>query len=77
MASAAAQPKDQVNPDIEGDVSNRVQIHALGVGNAPKLAKPKFATKDDSLFAKVANYLRNQLKLKPEDALYLFVKNSF
>ena len=47
-----------VNPDIEGNVSGKVQIHATGVGGAPKLTKPKFATKEDNLFAKIALYLR-------------------
>ena len=49
----------------------------MGVAGAPKLIKAKFATKEDSLFSKVSAYLRNQLKLKPEDALFFFVKNSF
>ena len=66
-----------VNADFDGDTSARVQIHAQGVAGAPKLAKPKFATKCDSQLAKVQTYIRNSLKLKPTDALYLFVKNSF
>ena len=65
------------NADFEGDTSAKVQIHAMGVAGAPKLAKPKFATKCDSQLAKVQNYIRASLKLKPSDSLYLFVKNSF
>ena len=49
----------------------------MGVAGAPKLQKPKFATKEDNLFAKVNLYLRQQLQLRPEDSLFLFVKNSF
>ncbi len=66
-----------INPDIQGDLSGRVTIHATGVAGAPKLVKAKFATKEDTLFAKVSTYLRGQLKLKPEESLFFFVKNSF
>ena len=45
MVQAGPSP---VNPDFEGDLSKKVTIHATGVGNAPKLAKPKFATKEDN-----------------------------
>ena len=78
MASAAGGANAPlVNADIEGDVSKKVIIHAMGVGNAPKLDKPKFSTSEASSLAKVAGYLRRLLKLKPDDALYFFVKNSF
>ena len=74
---AQAQQALTNNPDFEGDVSGKVTIHAIGVANAPKLIKAKFATKEDSQFSKVSVYLRNQLKLKPEDNLFFFIKNSF
>ena len=66
-----------VNADFEGDVTGKVTIHAMGVAGAPKLKNSKFATKEDSLFSKISVYLRAQLKLRPDDALHLFVKNSF
>ena len=47
-----------VNQDFEGDVTGKVTIHAMGVAGAPKLAKPKFATKEDNLFSKINMYLR-------------------
>ena len=52
-------------------------IITTAIGNAAKLNKPRFVTKEDNLFAKISIYLRNQLKLGKEDSLFLFVKNSF
>ena len=65
------------NAEFQGNIDIKVQINAQGVAGAPKLKSAKFATKGDSQLAKVQTFIRNSLKLKPSDSLYLFVKNSF
>ena len=74
-----AQSSQLVNADFEGEIppTKRVMIHAVAAGNAPKLTKAKFNAVATNSLHQVAKFIRITLKVKEDDSLFLFVKQTF
>ena len=57
--------------------TGKVSIMMMGVGNSPKLQKPKFSADKMNTLMKINMFVRAQLKshIKPDDSIILYVKS--